>query len=62
MAPRYFPRATYWPKWQHSTKIEFVAWTILSRPARLAGIGISNRNLSLRFKVWQRTVARSRRG
>ena len=31
-------------------------------PAPLAGIVISNRNLSLAFKVWQRTVAHGGRG
>ena len=28
-----------------------------ARPTKPAGIVISNRNLSLRLKVWQRTVA-----
>ena len=33
-----------------------------ARPARPAEIVISNRNLSLCLKVWQRTVARGGRG
>jgi len=32
------------------------------RRARLAGIVISDRHLSLAFKVWQRTVAHGGRG
>jgi hypothetical protein len=35
---------------------------IPARATRLAGIVISIRNLSLCFKVWQRTVARGGRG
>ena len=35
---------------------------IPARPTRPAVIAISNRNLSLRFKVWQRTVAGGSRG
>jgi hypothetical protein len=33
-----------------------------ARPARPAAIVISGRHLSLRLKVWQRTVARGVRG